>query len=62
MVLVLPSEKGDDMTLCPKCSECLDSDHHWVEEIDEATGEPILVCKHCDATKPWEDEDWESDT
>ncbi len=42
---------------CPiKCDVCRDSDHHWIDEIDE-TGEPILACKRCDATKPWEDED-----
>jgi hypothetical protein len=36
---------------------CKDSDHHWLEDIDDETGEPILVCKHCPATKPWVDLD-----
>lgn len=36
---------------CPrKCSECKDSDHHWIVECDES-GEPIQICKHCSATR-----------
>jgi len=43
---------------CPrKCSDCRYSDHHWLEECDEDTGEPQMACKHCDATKPYDYDD-----
>lgn len=40
---------------CPrKCEVCRDSDHHWIAECNEETGEPRWACKHCPATKPYE--------
>ena len=48
---------------CPrKCGDCRDSDHHWLAECNEETGEPQWACKHCDATKPYfpeDDEHWD---
>lgn len=35
------------------CEVCQGSDHHWMEECDE-NGEPVWVCKHCEATKPFD--------
>jgi len=40
---------------CPRpCSVCEGEDHHWMEDFDEDTFEPLWVCKHCDAEKPYE--------
>lgn len=40
---------------CPrKCSECKDSDHHWIVDCT-AFGKPRMICKHCMATKPCPD-------
>lgn len=38
-------------TTCRRCSECQGQDHHWmyVGDLDD-TGEPVMSCKHCDAT------------
>lgn len=38
-----------------KCTDCEGIAHHWMEDCDEETGEPVLLCKHCPAQKPWED-------
>jgi hypothetical protein len=37
-------------TTCRRCSECQDSEHHWIDN-DECSGEddPAHACKHCDA-------------
>lgn len=43
------------------CTVCEGSDHHWLPDCDEDTGEPIMVCKHCDATTEYFDEDDEDD-
>lgn len=53
---------------CPKmeahcgfhCSVCEGMDHHWMPDSDDEIndGEPLMVCKHCPATRPIrEDED-----
>ena len=48
---------------CPGCAVCGvsrggESDHHhWMEDIDEKTGQPIWACKHCSATRLWTGED-----
>ncbi len=35
------------------CSICEGEDHHWDYYGDEdEAGEPVLSCKHCEATKP----------
>lgn len=39
------------------CSVCDGEDHHWMEDFDEATGDPLMVCKHCDAWREYTDED-----
>lgn len=40
------------------CSVCEGLDHHWTMECDD-DDEPIMVCKHCDVTRPVADEDFE---
>ena len=46
------------LDVCPrKCGGCRDSDHHWIDQCDEGTGEPQQACKHCDATREYPDED-----
>lgn len=42
-----------DTTICRRCTQCEGEDHHWMEDCDD-DGEPIWVCKHCDATKEYE--------
>ena len=39
------------------CSICEGDDHHWTPECDDETGEPVMACKHCDAVRPYADED-----
>lgn len=43
---------------CRRCSECEGEDHHWmyVGEADD-DGEPLMSCKHCEATRIVEDDD-----
>lgn len=38
------------------CSVCEGMDHHWMPDFT-ASGEPVLACKHCDATKPYPDDE-----
>lgn len=47
-------DEGNVATHCRRCSECEGQDHHWMEACDDDSGEPIWVCKHCDATKEYE--------
>ena len=42
---------------CRRCSECEGADHHWIPEVDDETGEPVMACKHCPATREITDED-----
>jgi len=42
------------------CSECDGEDHHWMPDYDDDSGEPIMVCKHCEAQRPLTDEDLET--
>lgn len=30
------------------CAECESLSHHYMEDWDEESGEPIVTCKHCD--------------
>lgn len=45
---------------CPGCTVCGVSrggnsdDHHWLEDFDSETEEPVWACKHCTAQKPYE--------
>jgi len=39
------------------CSVCEGSDHHWMPDFDEETGDPHMACKHCDATREMTDDD-----
>lgn len=39
------------------CSVCEGQDHHWMPACDEATGEPMMVCKHCDASRDIADDE-----
>lgn len=39
------------------CSICEGNDHHWLEDCDKESGEPVYVCKHCSVTKNYESED-----
>lgn len=35
---------------CPRCSECVGQNHHWIENPDfEDEDSPEFACKHCDA-------------
>ena len=48
------SEPPTDPQVCSrKCSGCEGVDHHWMDDCDEETGDPINVCKHCDAVRPY---------
>lgn len=42
-----------------QCSVCEGMDHHWLDHCPEDGGEPIQVCKHCPATRPYPDDDEE---
>lgn len=37
---------------CPRCSECIGADHHWIEDdgacVDDGTSWPCYACKHCE--------------
>lgn len=39
------------------CTICEGQDHHWLPDCDEETGEPVMVCKHCGATREMRDDD-----
>lgn len=41
------------------CTVCEGMDHHWLPECDEDTGEPIMICKHCDTTRPMTEADFD---
>ncbi len=38
------------------CADCEGEDHHWMLECPE-DGDPLMVCKHCDAWREIRDED-----
>ena len=38
-----------------RCSVCEGADHHWLDDVDEESGDPIQACKHCNATRPWQE-------
>lgn len=45
---------------CAKpCVDCMDGGHHWMPECDEDNGEPVMICKHCDARREYTDDDIE---
>lgn len=45
---------------CPrKCADCEGDDHHWMVDCDDETGGPMVICKHCDATREFRDSDLE---
>lgn len=47
-------------TVCSRhCVDCEGQDHHWMPDCDEDSGEPVMVCKHCDATRPMTDSDFD---
>lgn len=39
------------------CVDCEGMDHHWMADWDEETGDPIMVCKHCETTRPFRESD-----
>lgn len=43
---------------CRRCTMCEGQEHHWdyFGDEDEA-GDPVMSCKHCDATRPVGEED-----
>lgn len=41
------------------CPMCDGMDHHWMPDCDEDNGMPVMVCKHCEARRPYTDEDEE---
>jgi hypothetical protein len=71
--LVFPDPRGprppaglrfvDDAPVAPcrRCSVCEGLEHHWLPDCDDETGDPIMVCKHCPATRDYTDEDDEVD-
>jgi hypothetical protein len=56
---------------CRRCTECAGEEHHWSDEYivwaDDEPGHPAakrgldcwLTCKHCEAWKPYPDDDEE---
>lgn len=38
------------------CTACEGSDHHWLDECADE-GDPIQVCKHCEAWRSYGDDD-----
>ncbi len=45
---------------CAKhCEQCEGEDHHWMPDYDDETDEPLMVCKHCEATREIRDGDLE---
>jgi hypothetical protein len=49
---------------CRECSVCegrAPGDHHWLDDVDDETGDPIQICKHCEATRPLPDDDEDDD-
>ncbi len=40
------------------CIECDGEDHHWMADCPE-DGDPVMVCKHCDAWREMTDDDFE---
>jgi hypothetical protein len=49
---------GDTRQPCPsKCGLCEGMDHHWIPHCDEENPEPMMVCKHCPASRPYGDDD-----
>ena len=47
-----------ERTGCRRCSDCEGMEHHWMPDCDD-TGEPVMVCKHCPATREITDADME---
>jgi hypothetical protein len=39
------------------CSVCEGQDHHWLPDCDDESGEPIMICKHCEARREIRDDD-----
>ena len=53
-----PEDGGDGVgRACRRCTMCEGLDHHWLVDCDDVTGKPVMVCKHCVATRPYTDED-----
>jgi hypothetical protein len=46
-------------TECRRCTDCEGLDHHWMADCDEETGLPVMVCKHCEATREMTDADFD---
>jgi len=46
-------------TTCRRCTDCEGQDHHWMPDCDEETGLPVMVCKHCEATREITDADFD---
>ncbi len=46
-----------------RCSVCEGEDvlHHWIDDCADE-GDPIQVCKHCPAWRPYPDETDDADT
>lgn len=56
MLSAAPSPSG--VKPCRRCSECEGQDHHWMYVGDEGeAGDPVMSCKHCEATRPIQDDD-----
>ena len=60
-------------TKCRRCSECMESEHHWLSDPrpdvdDDATDEQLAAaeyvwqCKHCPATKPYDPDEEDEDS
>jgi hypothetical protein len=46
---------------CPECVDCEGEDHHWMLDANAAHPEGFMVCKHCEATRPLTDADFDED-
>lgn len=42
------------------CADCDGEDHHWMVECPEG-GDPVMICKHCDAWREMMGADYDYD-
>jgi len=42
---------------CERTCEGCDGQHHWQDDFELVSGDPIQVCKHCPAWRPYPDDE-----
>lgn len=55
-ILTIEGANAASRTCERHCSVCEGIDHHWLDDCTDE-GEPVQVCKHCDAWRPYADDD-----